>query len=135
MQSVLTAAQMREAEQSAESRFGMPSALLMENAGRELAQVARSVAGRDGRFLVICGPGNNGGDGLVAARFLHEGGARVSVSMVDAQARMTPEAQRNLQALEAFGVSSQALGAMPQAGAGDVVQQGLGLGSGAFTSN
>src|SRR4051812_39105833 len=112
MQSVLTAAQMRQAEQAAETRFGMPSALLMENAGRALADVARSVAGAGGRFLVVCGPGNNGGDGLVAARFLREGGARVSVAVVGDQGRMTPEARRNLQALEAYGVSAQALEAL-----------------------
>jgi ADP-dependent NAD(P)H-hydrate dehydratase / NAD(P)H-hydrate epimerase len=121
MQSVLTAAQMRQAEQAAEARFGMPSALLMENAGRALADVARSVAGAGGRFLVVCGPGNNGGDGLVAARFLREGGARVSVTVVGDQGRMTVEARRNLQALEAYGVSAQALEALPEPGAGDVV--------------
>ncbi|WP_224360924.1 NAD(P)H-hydrate dehydratase [Hyalangium versicolor] len=121
MQSVLTAAQMREAEQAAESRFGMPSALLMENAGRALADVARSVAGQGGRFIVVCGPGNNGGDGLVAARFLQEGGARVSVAVVGDQGRMTTEAQRNLQALGAYGVSPQALDVLPTPGARDVV--------------
>src|SRR4051812_39241646 len=90
MQSVLTAAQMREAEQAAESRFGMPSALLMENAGRALAEAARSMVGPSGRFLAVCGTGNNGGDGLVAARFLREGGARVSVALVGDKGRMTP---------------------------------------------
>jgi NAD(P)H-hydrate epimerase len=121
MQSALTAAQMREAEQAAEARFGMPSALLMENAGRALAEVARSVAGAGGRFTVVCGPGNNGGDGLVAARFLREGGARVAVTIVGDPGRMTPEARRNLQALEAHGVSSQAMEALPELRAGDVV--------------
>jgi hydroxyethylthiazole kinase-like uncharacterized protein yjeF len=125
MQSVLTAAQMREAEQAAESRFGMPSALLMENAGRALAEAARSMAGPSGRFLAVCGPGNNGGDGLVAARFLREGGARVSVALVGDKGRMTPEARRNLQALEAHGVSAQALDALPEPGPGDVVVDAL----------
>jgi hydroxyethylthiazole kinase-like uncharacterized protein yjeF len=121
MQSVLTAAQMREAEQAAESQYGMPSALLMENAGRALADAARSVAGPQQRFLVVCGPGNNGGDGLVAARFLQEGGARVSVAIVGDRARMTPEAQRNLQALEGYGLSAQPLEALSRPRAGDVV--------------
>ncbi|MBN1208503.1 MAG: NAD(P)H-hydrate dehydratase [Myxococcaceae bacterium] len=121
MQSALTAAQMREAEQAAETRFGMPSALLMENAGRALAEAARSVAGARGRFTVLCGPGNNGGDGLVAARFLREGGAQVAVTVVGDMARMTPEARRNLQALGAHGVSPQALDVLPEPGAGDVV--------------
>jgi hydroxyethylthiazole kinase-like uncharacterized protein yjeF len=129
MQSVLTAAQMREAEQAAETRYGMPSALLMENAGRELAEVARSVArsvaGAGSRFIVVCGPGNNGGDGLVAARFLREGGARVAVTVVGDRGRMTPEAKRNLQALEGYGVSAQGLDALPEPEAGDVVVDAL----------
>jgi NAD(P)H-hydrate epimerase len=121
MLSALTAAQMRQAEQASENQFGMPSALLMENAGRALADVARSVAGPQGRFIVVCGPGNNGGDGLVAARFLQEGGARVSVALVGDRAKMTLEAQRNLQALEAYGVSPRTLDAISRPRAGDVV--------------
>ncbi|MDY7228306.1 NAD(P)H-hydrate dehydratase [Hyalangium rubrum] len=125
MQSVLTAAQMREAEQAAEAQHGMPSALLMENAGRALAEAARSVAGPGGRFSVVCGPGNNGGDGLVAARFLREGGARVDVALVGDRAKMTAEAKRNLRALEADGFTAQGLEALPTLGRGDVVVDAL----------
>jgi hydroxyethylthiazole kinase-like uncharacterized protein yjeF len=125
MQSVLTAAQMREAEQAAEARHGMPSALLMENAGQALANAARGLAGPDGRFTVVCGPGNNGGDGLVAARFLREAGAKVAMTLVGDAAKLTPESRRNLQALEAYGVSAQALEAVPEPGAGDVVVDAL----------
>jgi NAD(P)H-hydrate epimerase len=122
---VLTAAQMREAEQDAEERHGMPSALLMENAGRGLAEVARSVAGPEGRFTVVCGPGNNGGDGLVAARFLQEGGARVAVALVGDAAKLTVEARRNLTALKGFGVVPRPLEALPELGHGDVVVDAL----------
>ncbi|NPC78745.1 NAD(P)H-hydrate epimerase, partial [Pyxidicoccus fallax] len=125
MQRVLTAAQMREAEQDAEKRHGMPSALLMENAGRGLAEVARSVAGPDGRFTVLCGPGNNGGDGLVAARFLHEGGARVAVALVGDAAKLTVESARNLTALKSFGVVPRSLETLPELGHGDVVVDAL----------
>jgi NAD(P)H-hydrate epimerase len=122
---VLTAAQMREAEQDAEARHGMPSALLMENAGRGLAEVARSVAGPEGRFTVVCGPGNNGGDGLVAARFLHEGGGRVVVTLVGDVAKLTTEAKRNLTALKGFGVVPRSLESLPELGHGDVVVDAL----------
>ncbi|MDC0708067.1 NAD(P)H-hydrate dehydratase [Stigmatella sp. ncwal1] len=125
MQLVLTAAQMREAEQAAESKYGMPSALLMENAGRALAEVARSLAGPRGRFNVVCGPGNNGGDGLVAARFLLEGGARLAVAVVGDRAKMTAEAQRNLKALEATAFRAQALETLPELGPEDVVVDAL----------
>ncbi|TLZ44149.1 MAG: NAD(P)H-hydrate dehydratase [Methanobacteriota archaeon] len=59
---------------------GISTLDLMESAGKAVGEVAReefSVRGK--RVLVICGPGNNGGDGLVAARHLAEGGARVTV--------------------------------------------------------
>ncbi|HVG58932.1 MAG TPA: NAD(P)H-hydrate dehydratase [Hyalangium sp.] len=121
MQSVLTAAQMREAEHAAQTLFGMPSALLMENAGRALAETARSLVAPGGRFLVFCGPGNNGGDGLVAARFLQESGERVSVTLVGDKGKLTPDAQRNLQALEAYGISAQPLDSLSRPRAGDVV--------------
>jgi len=45
---------------------GMPAAVLMENAGAALAERALQLASAKGRFLVLCGVGNNGGDGLVA---------------------------------------------------------------------
>ncbi len=122
---VLTAAQMRQAEQAAEARHGMPSALLMENAGRGLADVARSLGSPGGRFVVVCGPGNNGGDGLVAARFLQERGARVSVVMVGDAAKLTPESRRNVEALKGFGVTPRALTDVDAPGRGDVVVDAL----------
>jgi NAD(P)H-hydrate epimerase len=125
MQRALTAAQMREAEQAAEAKYGMPSGLLMENAGRGLAEVARSVAGEGGRFTVLCGPGNNGGDGFVAARFLREAGARVAVALVGDGAKLTPESRRNLTALLGYGVAAVSMEALPELGRGDVVVDAL----------
>ncbi|ATB48642.1 NAD(P)H-hydrate dehydratase [Corallococcus macrosporus] len=122
---VLTAAQMRQAEEAAEARHGMPSALLMENAGRGLAEVARGLLGPGGRFVVVCGPGNNGGDGLVAARFLREGGACVSVVLVGDAAKRAPEARRNVEALKGFGVTPRTLESVEPARRGDVVVDAL----------
>lgn len=71
---------MRAIEQQA-AKVGLPSDVLMENAGLAVAQHIKkwlgSVLGR--RFLVLIGPGNNGGDGLVVARHLHDWGANVTV--------------------------------------------------------
>ncbi|MCP3103514.1 NAD(P)H-hydrate dehydratase [Myxococcus sp. K15C18031901] len=122
---VLTAAQMRQAEQAAEQHHGMPSSLLMENAGRGMADVARAALGPSGRFVVVCGPGNNGGDGLVAARFLQESGARVGVVLVGDRAKLTPESRRNLEALKGFGLVPQSLDAVGAPGHGDVVVDAL----------
>ena len=84
MRRVLTAARMRAADQAAESRFAMPSPLLMENAGRWLADAARELGTQGSRYVVVCGPGNNGGDGLVAARFLHISGLPVTLVVATA---------------------------------------------------
>ncbi|HLM44223.1 MAG TPA: NAD(P)H-hydrate epimerase, partial [Myxococcaceae bacterium] len=125
MRRALTAARMRAADQAAESRFGMPSPLLMENAGRELAKVARELGAPGGRYVVVCGPGNNGGDGLVAARFLLSEGLRVTLVLVGDRAKLTPESKRNLHALTPYGIQPQPLGAVQEPRAGDVVVDAL----------
>src|SRR3990170_9011929 len=80
---LVSVAEMREAER----RAGVPVPQLMENAGLAVAQEAwlllGEVAGR--RIVVLVGPGNNGGDGLVAARHLKEWGAEVSVYLLKAR--------------------------------------------------
>ncbi|MXX80476.1 MAG: NAD(P)H-hydrate dehydratase [Chloroflexi bacterium] len=77
---LLTSAEMRELEQRAESA-GVSTDTLMENAGLAVAQEIWMQLGslEDRRIAVLVGPGNNGGDGLVAARHLHEWGAQVRV--------------------------------------------------------
>lgn len=80
----VTSAALRQADAAAKEQFGIEPLQLMEVAG---AQVARFVGtffdGISGkRVLVVAGSGNNGGDALVAARFIHQRGAIVSVSHV-----------------------------------------------------
>lgn len=66
-----TRAEMRELDRRASEEFGIPSLLLMENAGRAAADVACEMARpQDGCVLVFCGRGNNGGDGFALARHL-----------------------------------------------------------------
>jgi NAD(P)H-hydrate epimerase len=66
---LLTAAEMGRADQAA-VKAGVPSHQLMENAGCAVADAARKIVAPGARILVLCGPGNNGGDGFVAARHL-----------------------------------------------------------------
>jgi NAD(P)H-hydrate epimerase len=68
----LSRAALRAVDRLAESEYGIPGAVLMENAGRGVAEVARELLARGGarRAVILCGPGNNGGDGYVAARHL-----------------------------------------------------------------
>ena len=76
--SVLKAAQMRAAEQAAFDR-GVDPYALMECAGKAVAQIIWR-AGHRRDLLVLCGPGNNGGDGFVVARLLRERGVPVRVA-------------------------------------------------------
>jgi NAD(P)H-hydrate epimerase len=70
---VVTAEEMMELDRRAREDLGIPSIILMENAGRFVAQEAAKLSpGR--KISVICGKGNNGGDGFVAARYLQEMG-------------------------------------------------------------
>ena len=77
---IVTAAEMHHLEEES-ARLGVSLSDLMEHAGRAVAQAVRQeLQGAAGRNIVIlAGPGNNGGDGLVAARYLYDWGADVSV--------------------------------------------------------
>ena len=98
---VVTAEQMREIDRRAASA-GLTTEILMENAGRAVAeQIKRlvgSVAGK--RILVIVGPGNNGGDGLVAARHLADSGAETSLYLCSKR----PEGDKNLVLTQRRGI-------------------------------
>lgn len=62
--------------------FGLPTIVLMENAALHLAAAAMGQLGhRQGGIVIVCGPGNNGGDGLAAARHLHNAGLRPMIVM------------------------------------------------------
>lgn len=80
---LVTTAEMRTLEAAAEAA-GISTAQLMENAGLGVAQEVWMLLGtlEDRRILVLAGPGNNGGDGLVAARHLHDWGAEVGVYLL-----------------------------------------------------
>ena len=94
---VLIGAQVRAVDELASTRFGIPVEWLMEAAGWQLARSCQ------GRTAVVCGGGNNGGDGLAAARHLHRWGRLHSVVALDREGLRDPAA-REAEALEAAGV-------------------------------
>jgi hydroxyethylthiazole kinase-like uncharacterized protein yjeF len=128
MKRALTAAQMRAVDR-ASIDHGMPASVLMENAGQALARGALELAAANGRFLVLCGSGNNGGDGLVAARHLAALGRAVLVELVGRPELLSGEPQRNLKALAANGVTVAPIDPDLMVGPGDVVIDAL-LGTG-----
>lgn len=85
---VSTVAQMRELDRRAGDEYGIPGHILMETAGHAVYEAIRIELGLAGqRVLVLCGPGHNGGDGLVAARKLNSSGASVQVMVLADPAR------------------------------------------------
>lgn len=88
MKPVLTRAQMRAFDREAIDQCHVPGLLLMENAGRGAASVVASYAresaalGRTGPVVIVCGTGNNGGDGFVVARHLLSSGFEVRVWLI-----------------------------------------------------
>ncbi|HXZ80997.1 MAG TPA: NAD(P)H-hydrate dehydratase [Terriglobales bacterium] len=79
---ITTAEEMREIDRDTSERFGVPSLTLMENAGTAVADFATSHFGGARRVGIVCGKGNNGGDGFVAARKLSEAFRQVEVLLL-----------------------------------------------------
>ena len=76
---VLSAAEMQACDRATTERFGVPSVDLMRNAARSIAALARQQFPGARRVTVLCGRGNNGGDGMMAARLLADDGLAVTV--------------------------------------------------------
>ena len=115
----LTSEQVRKLDRLTSERFGVPVEWLMEAAGWQVARLCR------GRALVVCGKGNNGGDGLAAARHLHRWGLLTGVACID-RGSLTGPAASEAAALEAQGVR---IGAEPDLENAELVVDAL-LGTG-----
>ncbi|HST09187.1 MAG TPA: NAD(P)H-hydrate dehydratase [Terriglobales bacterium] len=89
---IVSAAEMREIDRITSERFGVPSLTLMENAGTAVANFILENYPDFKRVCVVCGKGNNGGDGFVAARKLREAGREVSVLLLADPAELRGDA-------------------------------------------
>ena len=87
----------------AQEKLGIPSLILMENAGRSVAEEALKMLGKKEKAAVICGVGNNGGDGLVAARHLLNAGKKVSVYLIGEISKLKLDPKTNLNILKKMG--------------------------------
>src|SRR5258706_2424216 len=104
---ILNAAQMREADRFTIEDIGIPSLVLMENAGRQVVAALEAAyeSRLDGRVAVLCGRGNNGGDGFVVARTLLHRGIDVSVFLIGRVAEVGGDARTNLGILGHLGLT------------------------------
>ena len=78
---LVTAAEMRALDRHTIETLGVPGELLMESAGRAVAESVLEWREPGSEVVAVCGTGNNGGDGLVAARHLHLLGVPVRVAL------------------------------------------------------
>jgi ADP-dependent NAD(P)H-hydrate dehydratase / NAD(P)H-hydrate epimerase len=104
---VLNAAQMREADRRTTDDIGIPSLVLMENAGRQAVAAMEAIYSdlSERRIAVLCGRGNNGGDGFVIARTLMQRDVDVSVFLIGRVAEVRGDARTNLEILGRLGLT------------------------------
>jgi NAD(P)H-hydrate epimerase len=96
---IVSAAEMREIDRATSERFGVPSLTLMENAGSAVTRLILSGYPQAQRISVICGKGNNGGDGFVVARQLAESGRVVRVLLLCGPEELRGDAAAMIQKL------------------------------------
>lgn len=97
---------MREIDETTQSHFGIPAIVLMERASLAVAEAVKKIADGENhaRILSVCGIGNNGGDGVAAARILHEWGYDSHVVIVGDMEHSSELLRRQLQIAENCGV-------------------------------
>ncbi|HSQ56219.1 MAG TPA: NAD(P)H-hydrate epimerase, partial [Gemmata sp.] len=101
----LSRAEVRELDRRAIEGFGVPGIVLMENAGRGCAELLMKLNPERKRTVILCGPGNNGGDGFVIARHLDNHGWPVNVHVVANHNRGEPgDADINFDILFTAGI-------------------------------
>ncbi len=103
---IVRAAEIKEMDRMTIHEIGIPGAVLMENAARGAARTFLEHFDPPERsgVLVICGPGNNGGDGYVAARYLSQAGLQVKVIVTGESRKISGEALSNLQIIRRMGM-------------------------------
>lgn len=103
---IANAAQSREIDRRAIEENGIPSRLLMERAGQAVFEAVKELLPEGGRIAVVCGRGNNGGDGFVVARLaLVQGFCVDCLVAADDASQLSPEAREQMQQAQSQGVN------------------------------
>lgn len=105
MHTLLSSAQMKELDARSSGEFGLPARILMETAGKGCADLIIQNYNQylDGRICVLCGTGNNGGDGAVTARWLEQYGFEVAVLQIG-KGRLSPDTKANIELCRALDI-------------------------------
>lgn len=106
MEYLLTAAQMKRCDQNTIERIGIPSLVLMERAALSVVEAMYQEKLDLSSVLVLCGSGNNGGDGFAVARMLGERNVRVWTAFVGSDASMTDETAKQRKMCENCGIKN-----------------------------
>lgn len=102
----VSAKKMKDIDQAAIEEFKVPSIVLMENAGRAAAEVAAlMLTDKNKKIVIVCGKGNNGGDGFVCTRHLVNKGVNVLVFLTCNRDQLKGDAKINFSILEKMNVS------------------------------
>ncbi len=100
----LSVRRLKELDSRATVKFGIPSLLLMENAAIACKEEITRHYPRARRFVVVCGPGNNGGDGFAISRQLHQDGNKVSVFYMSSPVKFPPDSRLNYKIVLKLGI-------------------------------
>lgn len=95
---------MRAVDQTASRQYKIPSLVLMENAGRSVAEAAEKLLKPKSRVVILAGKGGNGGDAMVAARYLHNWGHRVKLLYLYPENELTGDTAVNAEICAALGI-------------------------------
>ncbi|MGE5372116.1 MAG: NAD(P)H-hydrate dehydratase [Solirubrobacterales bacterium] len=104
---IASAEDIRSIDRRAETEYGIAGLILMENAGLRVVEAAERMLEKSGRrrVVVVAGKGNNGGDGLVAARHLMNAGSFVDIFVLGVPEQMTPDTRTNYEILDRMGAN------------------------------
>lgn len=125
MKYLLTGKQAQALDRHAIDIVGFPGLVLMEKAAMTLAQVLMEQEGSRHGFLFVCGIGNNGGDGLAAARLMHQQGYSVAVVMVGKAERLSEDAKKQMTLAVSCDVPFVTLSSIQEDATYDILIDGL----------
>jgi len=103
---IVTKEQAQKVDDLAVNHYGIEIIQMMENASRNTAFLAKQILGdvKGKKILILAGKGNNGGDGIVAGRFLHNWGADISIILAEIHGKLTELTKKQLRILKAMDV-------------------------------